>query len=530
MIITRCIVGLLLVALLLPAYQVKAAASTFTTTQQIGEDNAPPTVPAPVTTTPIAPTQIDIEWGASTDSFGVAGYQLFRDGVQIATTTAIIYFDTNLQPETLYSYYLTAFDAAGNVSTSSVTVATTTLALPVVPVATTTPESSSASRIQLLERNFALVPDTNSARFAWETNIPTQFVLRYGLTREMDDEIVQTSIYRREHTTLISGLTADTVYFYELLLVDSYGREVILRAGQFRTAMGIDTTPPSNIQNLIGQAVSSDVYLSWRNPTDSDFAYVRVVRNFRFFPQNPTDGFVVYEGDATSVIDQGALGGQERQYYTVFAFDGSDNRSSGAVVRVQRVTDQTTDTTTPTSSDLDEETMVTTPTPIDLTQLRLRAEDIMFLQDDGQVVAINGLVTLNAGTDYSISVPATAVPNHLKSIIVTVQHPTNNKITQSFLLRYDEVSDSYLAGIPPFGVLGDSTFTVAVYDYSAAVVHEVTLPVRFVGLDSDSSPFVPEYVSYAWSILWPLIQLLLIGLLFVWFLILWRRRQSDERE
>lgn len=508
----------------LSAQSATAASTNFTTTQQIGVDNVPPTIPTPVTATPVAATQIDITWGASTDNFGLAGYQLFRDGIQIATTTSTTYFDINLQPETLYSYHVTAFDTFNNISTSSATVATTTLAVPVVPVASTSSQVSSGSQLRLVERNFDIIEGSNSARVEWETNLATQFVLRYGLTREMDDEIIQTSIFRRGHSTFIGGLVSATTYFYEVVLIDTFGREQILRTGEFRTLEGVDITPPANVQNLAGQVVGNDVYLSWSNPIDSDFASVRVVRNHRFFPQNPTDGFVVYEGDSTTVIDQAAFSTQSRQYYTVFSYDGSGNRSSGAVLTLQDSSLIYGDTLPlPDQGDA-----TATGTPVGQTDIRLRAEDISFWQGTMQTAVSNGVVALQAYDGYRVVVPASAVPNHLKSIIITVQHPTNNQTTQSFLLRYDKDSHSYQATIAPFSVLGGSLFTVVVYDYTAAVVHEVTLPVQFVGSQSDQSVVVAGYLIYAWSVLWPLLQLLLIGLTFVWFLVLWRRHHEPS--
>src|SRR5204863_345941 len=47
---------------------------------------------------------------------GVAGYRLFLDDVEVATTQSLTYTYAGLQCETTYSVALEAFDAAGNVS------------------------------------------------------------------------------------------------------------------------------------------------------------------------------------------------------------------------------------------------------------------------------------------------------------------------------------------------------------------------------------------------------------------------------
>lgn len=210
-----------------------AASGSFSTSFQFGEDNEAPSIPDPVSVIAIAPTQIDVAWGTSTDNLAVAGYQLFRDAVQIATTSQTFFSDTNLIPATLYEYFVVAFDIFGNFSTSSVTVATSTPALPVVdPVS---PDRRPASTLTLVERAFVVDPNTNGVRFNWETNLATQFVLRYGTTSELADGTIQTSVYRTNHQTVISGLEADTEYFYELFVVDPFNRGVTLRTGTFRT-------------------------------------------------------------------------------------------------------------------------------------------------------------------------------------------------------------------------------------------------------------------------------------------------------
>jgi hypothetical protein len=103
-------------------------------------DTTPPSVPAGITATPTSTTSVVLSWTASSDDFSVDGYQVFRNGTQITTTTESNYTDTGLSSGTTYHYTLTAFDAAGNTSAqSSDTPATTSGAVP------TAPQSLSAS-------------------------------------------------------------------------------------------------------------------------------------------------------------------------------------------------------------------------------------------------------------------------------------------------------------------------------------------------------------------------------------------------
>lgn len=96
----------------------------------VGEASAPvsvivPAPPAVDTTPPSTPTNLTatagvrsatLNWNASTDNVGVAGYYVVRDGVRIATlgSTATTFTDTGLTGGKRYYYQVRAFDAAGN--------------------------------------------------------------------------------------------------------------------------------------------------------------------------------------------------------------------------------------------------------------------------------------------------------------------------------------------------------------------------------------------------------------------------------
>lgn len=92
-------------------------------------DTTPPSTPKNLTASAVSSFQINLSWDSSTDNVGVAGYKIYRDGTQIATSQTISYQDTNLVPETTYSYAVAAYDAAGNTSSQSVSINAATLIL-----------------------------------------------------------------------------------------------------------------------------------------------------------------------------------------------------------------------------------------------------------------------------------------------------------------------------------------------------------------------------------------------------------------
>src|SRR5205814_8546139 len=86
----------------------------------------------------------------SSDNVGVSGYRVFRNGAQIATTSATSFPNTGLSPSTTYSYTVAAFDAAGNLSAQSSPASATTPAAPdtTPPTVTTTLPANAAPSSQ----------------------------------------------------------------------------------------------------------------------------------------------------------------------------------------------------------------------------------------------------------------------------------------------------------------------------------------------------------------------------------------------
>ena len=89
-------------------------------------DTVAPSVPTGLTGTASSPSTISLSWTASTDNIGVAAYRIYRGGTQISTSTTTNYTDTRLTAGTTYSYAVSAYDSAGNISNKSGAVNITT--------------------------------------------------------------------------------------------------------------------------------------------------------------------------------------------------------------------------------------------------------------------------------------------------------------------------------------------------------------------------------------------------------------------
>jgi chitodextrinase len=93
-------------------------------------DATPPAPPTTVTATALSTSTINVSWSGATDNVAVAGYHLFRDGLQIADQAGTSFTDATASPDTSYSYTVVAVDAAGNVSAASAAATVSTTGAP----------------------------------------------------------------------------------------------------------------------------------------------------------------------------------------------------------------------------------------------------------------------------------------------------------------------------------------------------------------------------------------------------------------
>jgi len=87
--------------------------------------SGPPGVPVGLAGQAEGPSTVSLSWQAPQGP-AVAGYRIYRDGVQIARQSAASYVDSGLSPVTRYSYQVAAYDPQGQRSARSDPVGVTT--------------------------------------------------------------------------------------------------------------------------------------------------------------------------------------------------------------------------------------------------------------------------------------------------------------------------------------------------------------------------------------------------------------------
>ncbi len=445
------------------------ATETFTVPAIVGSDSTPPSVPGNLVATAVATTQIDLTWDSATDNYILSGYHVWRDGVRIATTSLTTYSDTGLTESTLYTYYVTAYDSVFNESASSTIASTTTLTTPAPPSPTATSSTTYGSRAHPLHEeieSISVFPSQTGVLIRYTTSSHIRAVVRWGMSTSYEVGSLAEDKFTKTHEARIDGLEPGTTYHFILEGENSIHRYGTMYNGTFNTLPPDDVFPPENVARLTATIEGDDVLLTWENPHDIDFVKVRMVRSDLFYPSDTADGWVVYEGDGTSVRDVGVLKGGKRQYYTIFAYDALDNVSSGAVVSIVRknvvgVPEEGSTT----------ESVGGVPMDPAQNELALRWDDISFIQDGERIQAEeDGVVTIDGSKQLTVLLPYDRVPEHLKTILVSVTDGTESDFVFTFLLRINRDKTAYTSIIAPFGRSGDFPVQLSVFDYTTAQI------------------------------------------------------------
>jgi hypothetical protein len=81
-------------------------------------DSTPPTAPTNLKAI-VKRNRVQLSWGAASDNVGVSSYAIWRNNVQIGSTTGTSYMDGSARSGVTYTYDAVARDKAGNVSAAS---------------------------------------------------------------------------------------------------------------------------------------------------------------------------------------------------------------------------------------------------------------------------------------------------------------------------------------------------------------------------------------------------------------------------
>jgi chitodextrinase len=175
----------------------------YTASTYAEPDTEAPSIPLNATAFNITATSFDVTWNASTDNKKVVGYEVFKDGVKVGTTTENVFSFTGLDPLTTYDITVKAIDASGNLSAESTVLEVTTLGDTTEPTAPTDLAASNVSGTKLT-LNWSPAKD--------DVAVDHYEVYKDGV--KIEDNVTDTSI-------TVEALDLDTSYDFSVTAVDA---------------------------------------------------------------------------------------------------------------------------------------------------------------------------------------------------------------------------------------------------------------------------------------------------------------------
>jgi chitodextrinase len=227
--------------------------TNFTISAGAAPDTVAPTAPtlsAAGTTT----TSTNLSWSGATDNIAVTGYDVFRNGALIgSTTTATTFAVTGLTASTVYSFTVKSKDAAGNVSPDSNSVSVTTLTPAPDTTAPNAPTLSASGTTQ------------TTTNLSWSGATDNVAVTGYDVLR--NGALIGSTTTATTFT--VTGLTASTAYTFNVRAKDAAGNVSLDSNSVTVTTLTPDTTAPTAPTLSASGTTSTTTNLSWTGASDN---------------------------------------------------------------------------------------------------------------------------------------------------------------------------------------------------------------------------------------------------------------------
>lgn len=358
-----------------------------------------------------------------------------------------------------------------------------------------------------------------SAKVLWKTNelAVCQFFL--GETEEYEKESFSEDSFLLDHSVVLDNLSAGKDYYFKIICLDTNKNKSEIK-NKFSSLPLPDTTPPVNVSDFKAEAGDAEVVLSWQNPEDADFQSVKLFRSESFFPKNPGEGKLVYEGQKTSFSDL-PLENDKKYYYTIFAFDFSGNFSSGAVASaVPKKIILPTASPTGTAAPSGTPSVSVTPTTTTITPIptistipipthilpkinEINLDDFIFSQDGLEIIPVGEKIEVDFGKPVAISIPAGKIPDEVGAMMLILSRDDE---TSSFLFKLNPEKTKYETVIKP---LSDSAFllTITILDKENNILKAITGQMVSVEKVKKSGGLYTSagYFSFLFVLIWLII-------------------------
>jgi len=347
----------------------------------------------------------------------------------------------------------------------------------------------------------------NSATIKWKSTIPTMSSLKWGTSQEYKDGVLRNINFLLDHKVVINNLKDGTLYYFNIQAENLLGGTNSLENQYFITLSLPDITPPGNPTNVRAISNISGITVSWENPTDEDFDYIRVMRNEDRFYGSPFLGHLVYEGNGTYFTD-GNVVVNHKYYYSLFSRDRTGNYSSGSLIDIIH---------NPFGLDTwgNILTQVQKVKPLENIYKVFQGTSVHDF-NIGSIILLRSDEIVNVKTNYS---PRT----HNDDMWIEIIDKDN--VTSKYLFGRAKDKDGFInVSIPPF--VEGGYYSVNIYRYynkTSEIMNQGAFLINKLSNKTSN--------NYFWYIVWIILFILFILFIIFWlFWIIYKKRKKDRKE
>jgi len=365
------------------------------------------------------------------------------------------------------------------VSTTEVVTATFNLIItppppPPVTSSVISPSGYSDGSLQFLFEDFSSREGTSTAVINWYTTLPSISTISWGINSDGASGSGSETTYSTDHSIELDNLAPDTEYTLVIRAVSQYGQ--VIYDTYYITTLPVSNSIPLNVSNFTGQvSFGGNVLLTWVNPFEPDFSSVIITRGTRFYPRDPNEGYVVYQGPDEEVLDTSVVPGQQ-YYYSAFAITTEGNHSSGTLLKYGL----------PFISGAPATSTSLFGGPTSTSSL---LSSVHFIQNEKLIPEINSVVTVVANLSTLVEIPASIIPANTEETTITVGKGTFARQIFIFETLPDGSEEALIPSILP---TGESPFSIDFLKWGS----KIRLDGMFDAL-GPTAPFVPQnIISY----------------------------------
>ncbi len=388
------------------------------------------------------------------------------------------------------------------------------------PNPTSTPPSGDNGRESGLRAIISITSietTSSSIKIYWKSNIPVNASITWNNNISFHNGVIQEVGFNKYHNLYISNLDSNSPYTITFDIVDLHGFKT---THQIRVSTSIDMSIVPTVENFQIYEKEGNLVLKWENPASS-FDYIRILKSESFFPANPFDGKVIYEGSAQSFLDSDILE-DKRYFYSIFVRREEDY-STGVIQHYTKKSAQDFDNSGQPINNLGPFYDYSFISDFDKSDIK---EYVNFFQNGKEITQLNNVFFIDRQKEVLVAIDRNKnIPIDSK-IYITYFDSGNLFGSRSFIFNYDTQLKKFISSFlvknedpaTPFVIYVQTEDSIKGYvGYFSGEIKKPTANIK------------KNYFIFD-DLIVSIVTLLLIVLIIMWYLFLFFRKKEEDKK